>query len=137
MRSAQELESRLVQKGFPQQTIKNTLDFLAKLGYVNDLSFAKAWVNSRLSFRPRSRKFLGYELRQKGVDKQIIAQVLSGIDDETEMGLARMLASKKYEKIKHLPPAVWQRRLAGYLSRRGFDTKTVLYLIKTVLNNEK
>ena len=52
------------------------IDKLEKLDLLDDEEFAKWWVEQRLSFKPRGKKLLNIELRQKGIEKDIIDNVL-------------------------------------------------------------
>jgi len=133
LRSNKEIESRLQRKGFSREIINNTLDFFRDLGYLDDLTFAKAWVNSRLSLKPRSRKFLKYELKCKGVAIHIIEQVLSWLCEDAEYEIAEKLARRKAEKLQGLPELVQKRRLASYLARRGFSAQITYGLTKKIL----
>ncbi len=130
MRSKHELQSRLKRKQFSEKIIKQVLDFLSDLGYVNDLTFAKTWVNDRLQFNPRSRKLLVYELKNKGIDETIIKQSIAGLSSEIEEQMARELVLKRLPKLKGLSREIKQRRLSGYLNRRGFSAGILFKIIK-------
>ncbi len=133
MRSKYELQSRLERKRYSQEIIKQVLDLLVDLGYVDDLTFAKAWVNSRLQFKPRSRKLLCYELKKKGIQSSIIERSLAQIDFEKEEQMARELAGKRVLKLKGLPNQTQKRRLSGYLSRRGFSAAILIKIINELV----
>ncbi|MCK4994184.1 MAG: regulatory protein RecX [Candidatus Omnitrophica bacterium] len=120
-RSKYELLNRLKRKHYPEEIIKQVLDLLTNLGYVDDLTFAKAWVNGRLHFKPRSRKLLAYELKNKGIEETIIEGCLAGLNSKIEEQIASKLVQKKILKFKGLSRETKKRRLIGYLSRRGFS----------------
>ena len=130
MRSKYELQNRLKIKHFSQEIVKQVLDFLSDLGYVDDLTFANAWVKSRMQFKPRSRKLLVYELKKKGIDSNIIERSLTQLTSENEEQMARQLALKRFPKLKGLPEETWKRRLSGYLARRGFSTGILFKILK-------
>ncbi|MFH1093242.1 MAG: regulatory protein RecX [Candidatus Omnitrophota bacterium] len=129
MRSKYELQSRLKRKHFSQEIIEQVLDLLSDLGYVNDLIFAKAWVNSRLQAKPRSRKLLAYELKKKGIESSMIERSLAELTLEKEEQMARQLVGRRVAKLKGLPKETQKRRLSGYLCRRGFSTGVCLKII--------
>ena len=60
MRSKYEIEFRLKRKRYAKTTIEQVVNFLSNINYINDLAFAKAWVNSRLQLKPRSIKLIKY-----------------------------------------------------------------------------
>ena len=133
MRSKYELQSRLKTKHFSQEIIKQVLDLLSDLGYVDDLTFANTWVKSRLQFNPRSRKMLVYELKKKGIQSSIIERSLAGLNLEQEEQIARQLAEKRFSKLKGLPEEIQKRRLRGYLSRRGFSSGISIEIINELV----
>jgi len=135
-RSKNELRTRLERKNFSAAVIDAVLDFLVKLGYVNDSKFAQDWINSRMNSAPRSRRFLRYELSQKGVAAELIESALELIDEEAEYNTAKQLAEKRFSRLKGLPRAVIKRRLNGYLVRRGYSRALCLRIIKEIMEDE-
>jgi len=94
------------------------LDKLRQNTLVNDLEFAREWVENRSSFKPRGRRALSSELFQKGINQEIIDLVLEDLD---EGELALKLARKKLSKLSTLDQTAFQKKMYGYLSRRGFS----------------
>ncbi|MCG2711464.1 MAG: recombination regulator RecX [Candidatus Omnitrophica bacterium] len=134
MRSKHELQGRLKRKHFSQEVIEQVLDLLSDSGYVNDLTFSKAWVNSRLQFKPRSRKLLAYELKKKGIENSIIEKTLTQLYLEKEEQIARQLAVKRISKLDGLTKETQKRRLSGYLARRGFSIGVTLKVINELVD---
>lgn len=134
MRSRNELEQRLKRKNFLKDIIKDTLDHLTRIGCIDDLAFAKAWVQSRINLKPCSRNFLIYELEKKGVDKQIIAKAVAAINDASEYATARYIAESKLKKIKTDSTQKIKAKLFGCLKRRGFKVDLSLQIIKELLD---
>jgi regulatory protein len=116
-RSLKEVRQSLSKKGFSEMTVEATLQRLEESDLVNDLEFARYWVEQREQFRPRGTAMLQYELRQKGVAPEAIALSLEEIDEET---LAYRAAHRQAERLRTLPPKEFGRKLGSYLSRRGF-----------------
>ena len=55
-------------KGYDRQIVADVCPLEAQ-GYLDDHAFARFWVENREQFRPRGRRALAYELRQKGVPR--------------------------------------------------------------------
>ena len=66
-RSVAETRRRLVDAGYPAPLVDEVLLRLADLGYLDDESFARAWVESRDRAHPRGEAALRRELSQKGI----------------------------------------------------------------------
>ena len=116
-RSETEIRRHLEKKELSSSAISAALDRLKDQSLVDDLSFAQEWVENRNTFRPRGKKALSSELYQKGISREIIQEVLEDLD---ERELAMQLAQKKIERVKDLEQMDFQKKLYGYLSRKGF-----------------
>ena len=117
-RSEQELRQRLSQRGFDPEVISQTIQRLQEMGQVNNVAFAQFWVENRQAFRPRSQLRLRRELQAKGVERETIETVVSGLDDETN---AYLIAQKKQKNWDGSDIQAWRRRMGAYLSRHGFS----------------
>lgn len=121
-RSEAEIIQSLKQKQVPEEIIADVMERLHHSQLVDDQRFAKTWVDNRNEFRPRSRRALAYELREKGIDEQAIQQTL---DDFDELGAAYQAATKYAQKIKQLEWPEFRQKLYAFLTRRGFNYDTV------------
>ncbi len=54
-RSSAEVRQNLLKRNIPSAAVEATLDRLQAARLVNDQEFARAWVENRNTFRPRSR----------------------------------------------------------------------------------
>jgi regulatory protein len=117
-RSENEIRQNLKKHGVSPEVITATLERLRQTGLVNDDDFARAWVENRSVFRPRSGKAMAAELRQKGLDERVIQESLSGVDEES---LAYCAASKRAARLKGLTWEEFRAKLGGFLLRRGFS----------------
>ena len=116
-RSEREVRQNLQKHAIPDAAIEETLARLRRNGLVNDLQFARDWVENRSTFRPRGRRALVMELRQKGIDRETIEAALRDLDEES---LAYRAASKQARRYRDLEWADFRRKLNAFLARRGF-----------------
>lgn len=89
------------------------------LNLINDLDFAKWWVEQRQTFRPKGKILLKIELKQKGISDETINEVLSNFSSDDKQILS--LAQKKISRYKNLPILEQKQKLLAFLLRRGFD----------------
>lgn len=137
IRSKSEMETRLKQKKFSLIIIREVLDFLTDLGYLNDLTFARSWISNRQQLKPRSKRLITFELRQKGIDPKVIEQAFSSTAHNSDAEIVQELAMRKYAKLKAFSPEIAQRRLIGYLERKGFNSAQVINIVKGLINNDQ
>jgi len=93
---------------------------------INDLEFAKWWVEQRETFKPKGKIALRVELKQKGISEEIIEKALVHIDEES---LAKKALAKKIEAYRKLPPEEFFRKISQFLSYRGFSWQTIEKII--------
>lgn len=119
-----ELERRLQRSGYPPPAIDAAVARCVELGYLDDRSFALAYVRDRLKLKPRGRRVLTAELRRKGVAQEDAEAAIEKAFREAEFGeaeLAQQLAQKRFNSLSDLAQPVARRRLTAYLARRGFS----------------
>ncbi|GJL77658.1 MAG: hypothetical protein NPINA01_06470 [Nitrospinaceae bacterium] len=139
-RSEFEIRERLARKDFAKATIQSTIDWLIRLGYLNDERFALSWSRSRVSAKKFGEHRMRKELSAKGLATGIIEKTLRTIYSETnERDLAQSLAKKKLSLLKGVDSKSQSRRLAQYLQRKGFPSDTVFKTVKELIpyNNDR
>jgi regulatory protein len=121
-RSRAEIEAKLVDKGFNDAIIAAVLADLTRLGYVNDLQFARDWTRGRIRLRGFGRRRIGLELKNKGIGLEMIREVFAEIfSEEPESETAKRVVEKRLNTMKALDRETRRRRLAGFLERKGFS----------------
>ena len=122
-RSVKEVRDKLVQKEFAEEIIEQVVDDLQRQKLLNDREFARRFVEARLGRANSSRK-LAQELRRKGIETEIIDEVLGEFaatldSEERAMGLL----GKQAWRYRGLERDKAKRRMLGFLARRGYDAQ--------------
>jgi regulatory protein len=128
-RSESEVKTRLKQRGFESDVVDVVLTRLKEQGLVDDAAFAQFWRENREAFSPRSRWLTGRELRQKGIESEVIDQAVGDLD-ESDGAYRAALA-----KAGHWPLLDYQsfrRRLGDYLRRRGFGYGVIVRTVERI-----
>ena len=94
-RSRAQLEDKLRQRDCPDDVAAAVLDRLTEVGLVDDEAYAQMLVRSQQAGRGLARRALARELRSKGIDPELAAETLDGIDDESERERARELRGQE------------------------------------------
>jgi len=128
-RSEKEIRQNLHKHEVPEEAIEETLQRLHSAGFANDNEFAQAWVENRNTFRPRSKRALTMELRQKGLDDEAIQASLSNMDEEA---LAYAAALKRAPRFKDLEWVEFRKKLSEFLARRGFSYSIVAPVVSKI-----
>jgi len=130
-RSESEIRKNLQKHEIPEAVVEETLERLRRDGLANDDQFARAWVENRATFRPRSRRMMQMELRQKGLDEESTKSALEDVDDEA---LAYEAAQKRATRFKGLEWTEFRTKLSGFLARRGFSYSVIAPVVTKVWN---
>jgi regulatory protein len=125
-RSEAEIRERLKRRGFDRGGIEKTITQLKERGLVDDAAFARFWKENRASFRPRSQHLTRLELRQKGLNADIIETVIADIDDSDS---AYRAAQSRVRRLATLDHQNFRRRLGEYLRRRGFGYEVINHTV--------
>lgn len=119
-----ELRERLQTTGMAGPAIEEVLAGLEQAGLLDDEDFARSWVASRKAAGGAGRRKLRWELRRKGVDRQLVERILDEeLDEETELRAAVALAQKRVAGRGADREVL--SRLRRYLLGRGFGFETV------------
>ena len=127
-RSEGEIRQRLRKSGTADDVVDQVIHQLRDWRYVDDADFAHRWVENRLLHRPRGSRLLAQELRAKGVDAGIVDQALEDAElDEAAQALE--IARKRWSQLADLDAPVRERRLIGFLQRRGYDFGSIRHAL--------
>ena len=138
-RTRRELAGRLAQRGYPEDVATTVLDRLAVVGLIDDEEFAAQWVRSRQANAGKGKRALAAELRTKGVDGEVIAAALDGIDADSERVRAEELVQRRLrrEVLGDGDQAKVMRRLVGMLARRGYHQSMAVAVVTEALAAER
>ncbi|MBU1661599.1 MAG: RecX family transcriptional regulator [Chloroflexi bacterium] len=133
-RSENEVRQNLRKHNISDEAIPDVLDRLRRNGLVDDTQFAQTWVENRSEFRPRGRRALRMELRQKGIGDDIIEDVFQDLDEDA---LAYRAALKQFRKYRGLEQPDYRRKMSDFLARRGFGYGVAAPVVERVWAEEQ
>ncbi len=128
-----EVVKKLRKNGLQEDIITVVIDRLNEKNYVNDFQYAKDWVENRSITKPRSKKLVKWELKNKQISEEIINEVTGEMLPEEKLAI---LAAEKYaRRLSGFEKDIFKRRLSGYLLRRGFSYATVNATVQKIWND--
>ncbi|GAC1386165.1 MAG: RecX family transcriptional regulator [Ktedonobacteraceae bacterium] len=131
-RSREEVRRYLRRKETPPAIIDDAMARLDRFDLVNDRAFTSFWVESREHFSPRGARALKNELRMKGVEREVLDEL---IDDDKDEERALLAGRKKALTLVRIPTmdfATFRTRLGSFLQRRGFGYEISTRTIRTL-----
>ncbi|MCD6472009.1 regulatory protein RecX [Candidatus Aerophobetes bacterium] len=136
-RSKWEIKKRMEIKGYQKEIIEDTLNYLKKRNLINDKRFARMWIEDRIR-SGYGRRRIYYELSEKGVDKEIVGDLIKKLYPEVnEINIALHLLAKNKRFLKE-EKNLRIRKISAFLERRGFPFNVINEVIEKraeIVNN--
>lgn len=134
IRSVKELEEFLQKKGYNDSTIQTAIGRLIELKFLNDGEFTESWIRSRQQYKNKSRFYLSYELKQKGVTDEVIQEKLNESQDDLQT--AKDFIERKERINTRLDKKEFKEKMIRLLSARGFSFDIITKALKNSENSE-
>ena len=113
-----EIKKKLKEKQHPEKAIRQVLEYLRGIGYVNDESYTESFIRSMGDTVGTSSRTLYYKLASKGVDSEIIQNKLEEAEIN-DYASALKAAQKKAAGLKG-DKREMTSKLLNFLYRKGF-----------------
>ncbi|OGH07014.1 MAG: hypothetical protein A2171_01955 [Candidatus Levybacteria bacterium RBG_13_35_9] len=145
-RSEKELMDYLIKKtsfskikeGEERQNLESVINSIIKKlkeqKFLDDKEFAKWWIEQRSKARPKSLKFIIFELKRKGIGKDLVEEILENKDFEviSDFDKALALAQKRLARYKRQDPKKFYEKMARFLASKGFDFDIIKKVIDQI-----
>ena len=120
-------------EGLTAHQANSVLDHLRDLGYVDDRVLAEQLKHALYERKGQSRAVVARAMSGRSIEREIIDEVLDDIDSGDELSAATELAAKRASQLTGLDKQTLERRLVGYLARRGYPGNIVREAIAPLL----
>jgi SOS response regulatory protein OraA/RecX len=131
--SSSEMTDLLRARDLDEQVVLDEVERLEGVGLLNDRELADNLVRSKHERKGLGRGAIMSELRGRGIAPELIEQAMAEIDDDDEQARADEWAIKRSESLQGLDRATAERRLNGYLMRRGYRSETIRRAVEKAL----
>ena len=126
-RTRQELRTRLLEEGFPEEQTSKAIEYCQSFGYVNDEKYAENYIAS-MKFR-KSRNMIRRELEDRGVTEEEISQAFDEVPYDEQELIDQLILKKAGEP--HAMDDKELRRTYGFLARKGFPSSEIWKALRT------
>ncbi len=130
-RSEEQIRTKLRQSYYTEDVINEAIDYAKKFGYINDLSYARSYAHMKM--QQKSKKEIYFGLLAKGIEKEIVTEVLEelfGEDDEKEL-ITKLIRKKNYD-LENLDRKQIQK-INGFLMRKGFQYDQIKEVMEKII----
>lgn len=120
------LTRKLIEKKYDKKYVEAALSYLERRGYLSDLRYATAWLNTRCINHYEGRSRLSAELASRGISRDVAATALDEFFTEHNEDEICVKAYKKLSKNKS------GDKLTAALIRLGFSAKQIRIAEETI-----
>jgi regulatory protein len=133
-RSVEELRERLLEKEWASdEAVEYAVKKLSEYGYLNDEQFALSFAQARVRQKPVGRQQLARDLQTKKIDKELAAQTLEKVFDETPEDKLIDEAIEKRVRLRGRPATRQETKsLFDHLLRRGFSYDLIINKVRAL-----
>lgn len=117
------------------EVIDSVISKLKQHKFLDDFEFVRWWIDQRSKVKPKALKFIIFELKQKGISKELIEEVLEDEDFQTtsDFDKALDLANKRIKRYINEEPKKRYEKMFRFLASKGFDWDTIKKVVDQVL----
>ena len=132
-RSVHEVRQKLKEKEFASAVVDQIIAYLEDLKLVDDRALAHRWVEVRVEVSGAGPAKLAQDLRRKGIDQEIVEDVLEECADAlSSADAAADLLRKQRRRYSSIEEHKARRRMYDFLARRGYNEDVVSKAVKQV-----
>ena len=132
MRSEGEIRSYLKKKEWEPIVIDEVISRLNRQGYIDDQEFANAFVRTQVSAGKKGPRTIMQELKQIGVQEDIINEALEFFPEEKQVEIAFRLAEKVIKQQKKLSERILKQKIEQTLMIKGFAYSIISIVMEEV-----
>ncbi|MBZ0311435.1 recombination regulator RecX [Clostridium butyricum] len=133
-KTEKEVIEKLQMKGYEQNHIEASIEFLKEYKFLNDDYYAEAFIKDKLNSKGSQR--IKQDLIKKGIPRDKIEEKLEEIDKSAEKNTARVLANKKLRIIQKSENDTYKisGKLYRFLISKGYTYDVVKEVVKDVMS---
>lgn len=134
MKTEEEIQKKLLEKEFDDDTIARVISLLKEYNLLNDARYAEHYLKEKL--RSRGQKKAKFELLHKGVDKEVLNEALDSLKDSSlEEEPCFKLAKKKYDQLckREQDPFKLKSKLYTFLAGKGYEYELISSTLRKIL----
>ncbi|QCR43048.1 hypothetical protein C1N91_05310 [Curtobacterium sp. SGAir0471] len=134
--SESEMRQLLTKQDLDTAVVEHEVARLVRVGLLDDVALATDLVDRLHERKGLGRQGVIAELRRRGIDQAAIDAALeaSADDADDEFVRANELAEKRARQLRGLDRATAERRLSGFLMRKGYGAGVVRVAVERALD---
>jgi len=124
------IRAALLAKEHPVEIVDQLIARFQEVGLIDDFALAKDLAERLFLRKSQAKKMIAMALREKGFSSEAIEYAIADLDSDAELESAKALAASRISRMADLDNDARSRKLAGFLSRKGYSSTVVWAAIK-------
>ena len=133
-RSSGELRNELLRLEHHPDEVEDVIDEFERSLYLDDTGLARVLTEKLRESKRASRSQIRTKLRARKLSDSAIESALAELDDDDEYALLRSTAADRARTMRDLDRQTAERRLLGFLARRGWSGEPASRVVREALD---
>ena len=133
MRSRKEVREYLSKREIDNDSINSVISLLIKEKYLDDDSYAKAFVNDKVLLTYDGPNKIKSKLNELGVNNDSISKALENFDIDTQKDKVSKIIKKMIETNRSKSATFLKSKILNYLINLGYDRTIINSILSTVV----
>lgn len=131
-KSVKELRISLLKKEYPVESVESAIHKLLSQGYLDDRSFAKAYINAQMITTSKGPKKIEKELLEKGVSRDIIVDELAIFTKDEQIIKIEKIANRLVRSNRSRGGIVLRKKIVQDLHNMGYSGSIVEDVLSSI-----
>ncbi len=131
-KSVKELRISLLKKEYPVESVESAIHKLLSQGYLDDRSFAKAYINTQMITTSKGPKKIEKELLEKGVSRYIIVDELAIFTKDEQIIKIEKIANRLVRSNRSRGGIVLRKKIIQDLHNMGYSGSIVEDVLSSI-----
>lgn len=132
MRSKKEIKDYLLKKEIGEELIDNAIKKLEEQGYLNDISYVRAFINDKINLSNDGPYKIKEQLIKLGINEEVILKELEVFDKYLEQTRIEKLIDKQIKINHNKGELLLKKKMLDYLVNLGYSKGVVISLVDKV-----
>ena len=129
-----ELINKLIQREYDREIAEEAVEYLEELDYINDADYARRYIHDAVRIKKHGIIRIKNDLYQKGIDRNVIDEVLVDIDVDSANVINELIQLKANNL--DLTDEKQFNKLVAFLVRRGFNYGESVHSVRNYRENK-
>lgn len=131
-----DIKNRLNRTSLNEKEKEYILDYLVHEDFINEKRFCLAFVTDKLRFNKWGKKRIAFELMKRKIDRQLIEESLSSVDETFYKNILSDLLKKRIDKIVAKNEQELLYKLTAFASGKGFESDLVSKIARRLIDHQ-